>query len=59
MDITYDAKTKTIIIKTTIGPGVPSGSGKSLVVASTNGFVAVSGTEYKLSVNIIQPMKVR
>jgi len=44
-----------LTIKVPVGAGVPSSSGKSLVVASSNGFVAVPGTDLKLSLNVIKP----
>ena len=42
-----------------IGQGVPSSSGKSLVVASTNGFAAVTGSDLKISLNVIRPLAAR
>ena len=44
-----------LIITCTLGAGEPSSSGKSLVVASTNGFVGVAGSEIKVSLNVIKP----
>ena len=41
----------------TIGSGVPSSSGKSLVVATTNGFVRVPDSDIKVSLNVIKPRK--
>jgi len=38
-----------------IGKGTLSSSGKSLVVATTNGFVPVGGTDLKVSLNVIKP----
>lgn len=42
----------------TIGSGVPSSSGKTLVVATTNGFVGVAGSDIKVSLNAIRPRKI-
>lgn len=55
MDIKLDGNVLTI--KAVIGSGVPSSSGKSLVVATTNGFVAVAGTDIKVSLNVIKSRK--
>ena len=44
-----------LIIIAEIGPGKSSASGKTLVVASTNGFVPVAGSDLKVSLNVIQP----
>lgn len=46
-----------LTITTTISSGVPSSSGKSLVVATTNGFVGVDGSDIKVSLNVIKPRK--
>lgn len=46
-----------LIIKSTIGSGAPSSSGKTLVVATTNGFVPVEGSNLKVSLNVIKPRK--
>ena len=53
MDIKVEGST--LLIKATISDGVPSSSGKTLVVATTNGFVSVPGTDLKLSLNVIKP----
>ena len=45
----------TLTITATISSGVPSSSGKSLVVATTNGFVGVDGSDIKVSLNVIKP----
>lgn len=37
------------------GQGTPSSSGKSMVVATTNGFVLVDGSDLKVSLNVIKP----
>ena len=46
-----------LIITTTIGSGVPSSSGKTLVVATTNGFVLVEGSDIKVSLNVVRPRR--
>jgi len=46
-----------LTITTTIGSGVPSSSGKTLLLATTNGFVAVAGSDIKVSLNVIKPRK--
>ena len=53
MDIKVEGNILTITA--TISSGVPSSSGKSLVVATTNGFVGVDGTDIKVSLNVIRP----
>ena len=55
MDIKITGNTLTITC--TIGSGVPSSSGKSLVVATTNGFVAVADSDLRVSLNVIKPRK--
>ena len=55
MDIKVTGNTLTITC--TIGSGVPSSSGKSLVVATTNGFVAVADSDIKVSLNVIRPRR--
>ena len=57
VEVTYDSKTMVITIKAKAELGVFSSSGKSKIVATTNGFVAVDGTNYKLSLNVIEPLK--
>ena len=47
----------TLTITATVSSGVPSSSGKSLVVATTNGFVGVEGSDIKVSLNVIKPRK--
>jgi len=44
-----------LIITCTIGGGVPSKSGKTSIVATTNGFTAVAGSDLKVSLNVIKP----
>jgi len=46
-----------LTITTTLGSGVPSSTGKTLVVATTNGFQAVAGTDIRVSLNVIKPKK--
>jgi len=46
-----------LTITATISSGVPSSSGKSLVVATTNGFVGVADSDIKVSLNVIKPRK--
>lgn len=46
-----------LTITCTIGSGVPSSTGKTLVVATTNGFIAVAGSDLKVSLNVIKPRK--
>ena len=55
MDIKIEGNKLTITA--TIGNGVSSSSGKSLVVATTNGFVSVAGSDVKVSLNVIRPRK--
>ena len=40
-----------------VSSGVLNSSGKILVVATTNGFVSVPGSDLKLSLNVIKPRK--
>ena len=46
-----------ILIKAPLGAGIPSKTGKTLLVATTSGFVPVAGTDLKISLNIIRPRK--
>ena len=46
-----------LTITCTIGSGVPSSSGKTLVVASSNGFIPVADSNLKVSLNVIKPRK--
>ncbi len=55
MDIKLEGTTLTITA--TISSGVPSSSGKTLVVATTNGFVAVPDSNIKVSLNVVKPRK--
>ncbi len=47
----------TLTITATISSGVPSSSGKTLVVATTNGFVSVADSNIKVSLNVVKPRK--
>ena len=53
MEIKVDGDKLTLVC--TLGKGVPSSSGKTLVVATTNGFVRVAGSNVKVSLNVIKP----
>ena len=46
-----------LTITCTLGSGVPSSTGKSLMLATTNGFQAVAGTDVRVSLNVIKPRK--
>ena len=46
---------QTLTITCQLSPGTSSKSGKTLVVASTNGFVPVEGTNLKVSLNVVKP----
>jgi len=46
-----------LTITCSIGSGVPSSSGKTLVVATTNGFVPVPDSNLRVSLNVIKPKK--
>jgi len=46
-----------LIIEAIVSSGVPSKSEKTLVVASTNGFVEVPGTNLKVSLNVVKPRR--
>ena len=54
-DIQITHKEGEITIKVKPDSGVVSKSGKTLVVATTSGFVKVDGTPYQISLNIIKP----
>ena len=55
MNIKLDGSKLTITCE--IGKGTPSSTGKTLVVATTNGFVPVEGTDLKVSLNVIKSRK--
>ena len=38
-----------------LGSGVPSKSGKTQIVGTTNGFQAVAGSDIRVSLNVIKP----
>jgi len=44
-----------LTITADLGSGVPSSTGKTLVVATTNGFQAVAGTDIRVSLNVVKP----
>ena len=46
-----------LTITATIGSGVPSKSGKTNIVATTNGFISVPNSDIKVSVNVIKSRK--
>ncbi len=58
MNLNYDKSKKVLIIEVAIGEGVMSKTGKSIVVASTNGFITIPGTDMKINLNVIKPVKV-
>lgn len=53
MEIKVEGNTLTIICP--LGSGVPSQSGRSLVVATTNGFTPVANSNIRVSLNVIKP----
>jgi len=55
MDIKLEGDKLTITC--IVSSGVPSSSGKSLVVATTNGFVSVADSDLKVSLNVIKLKK--
>ena len=54
-----EAKVEGNVLKITLplSDGTLSKSGKSKVVASTGGFVSVAGSNIKLSINAIKPLR--
>ena len=50
-----EVKNGNLIITCPINGGVPSKTGKSLVVATTNGFVEVPGSDIRVNLNAIKP----
>ena len=46
-----------VTITAKLGAGTPSSTGKSILVATTNGFVPVTGSDIKVSLNIIKPKR--
>lgn len=60
VNIKHDAKAKTIIVTMAYDPAKTypaSKTGKNAMVASTSGFIAVPGTDVRLSLNAIAPLK--
>jgi hypothetical protein len=55
MDIKVE--NNTLVITCPLGAGVPSSSGKTLVVATTNGFQSVENSDIKVSLNAVKPRK--
>lgn len=53
MEIKVEGSTLTITCP--LSSGVPSKSGKTLVVATTNGFIDIAGSNIKVSLNVIKP----
>lgn len=53
IDIRYVPGANEVVIRAKLTTGSPSSSGRSLVVATTNGFVPVEGN-FKVSLNIIK-----
>jgi len=50
-----EVKNGNLIITCPMNGGVPSKTGKSLVVATTNGFVEVPNSDIKVNLNAIKP----
>ena len=46
-----------VTIEAELTPGVPSSTGKSLLVFTTGGFVPIEGTGFKVAINIIKSRK--
>lgn len=55
MDIKLEGDKLTIT--TIVASGVPSSTGKTLIVATTNGFIPVEGSDIKVSLNVIRPKR--
>ena len=55
MDAKLEGDKLTLVI--TLKPGTPSASGKTLVVASSGGFVGVPDSDVKFSLNVVKPLK--
>jgi len=53
--IKFEVKNGNLVITCPINGGVPSKTGKSLVVATTNGFVDVPGSDIRVNLNAIKP----
>ena len=50
-----ELKNGNLVITCPINGGVPSKTGKSIVVATTNGFVDVPGSDIRVNLNAIKP----
>ena len=50
-----EVKNGNLVITCPVNGGVPSKSGKSLIVATTNGFAEVPGSDIKVNLNAIKP----
>ena len=46
-----------LTITCTLSSGVLSHTGKTLIVATTGGFVPVAGSDLRVSLNVIKPKK--
>ena len=55
IDIKYEPENNIVVIRAKLTTDSLSASGKSLVVATTNGFVSVADSNLKVSLNIIKP----
>ncbi len=53
--IKFEVKNGNLIITCPMNGGTPSKTGKSLVVATTNGFVDVPGSDIRVNLNAIKP----
>ena len=53
MEIKVEGHTLTITCP--LGSGVPSSTGKSRIMATTNGFVPAGNSDLKVSLNVIKP----
>ena len=54
IDIKYEPENNIVVIRAKLTTGSLSASGKSLVVATTKGFVPVADSNLKVSLNIIK-----
>jgi len=50
-----EVKDNKLVITADIEAGRPSKSGKTLIVATTNGFVPVADSNMSISLNVIKP----
>lgn len=53
--ITTEVKDNKLVITADIESGRPSKSGKTLIVATTNGFVPVANSNMSMSLNVTKP----